>query len=47
MLTLTQRIAPRLTLSIGYLGDYQQLRVNNLKQHVLSHSVLLGFSKTL
>ena len=47
MLTLTQRIAPRLTLSIGYLGDYQQLRENNLKQHVLSHSVLLGFSKTL
>ena len=47
MLTLSQRIAPRLTLSVGYLGDYQQLRVNHLKQHVVSHSVLVGFSKAL
>ncbi|MCR4602937.1 MAG: DUF3316 domain-containing protein [Prevotella sp.] len=46
-LTLTYKVLPSLAFSIGYLGDYQQLRVNNLKQHILSHHLMLGISRGL
>lgn len=47
MLTLDVHLWKSASLRIGYLGNMQQSKVNNLRQHVYTHRLLIGFTKQL
>lgn len=44
-LSLDWRLGEHFALRFGYLGNYQQAAVNNLKQHVYTHRFVIGFVK--
>jgi hypothetical protein len=45
MLTLDAALSRSFTLRIGYLGNIQQSKVNNLRQHIWTHRFLIGITK--
>ncbi len=45
LLTLDAQLSRRITLRIGYLGNIQQSKVNNLRQHIWTHRFLIGVTK--
>jgi hypothetical protein len=42
VLTLDWRASSKWSIRLGYLGNYQQAAVNNLKQHIYAHRVMIG-----
>lgn len=42
LLTLDIPYSNKTTFRIGYMGDYQQAKVNNLKYHARTHSFVIG-----
>mgnify|MGYP002626778030 CR=1 FL=1 len=45
LLTLDAELSRHITLRVGYLGNIQQSKVNNLRQHIWTHRFLIGVTK--
>jgi len=46
LLTVDARLSRRFTLRLGYLGNMQQHHVNGIRQHVYTHRILIGFTRS-
>lgn len=42
MLSFDWRASEKWSFRVGYLGNYQQAEVNNLKQHIYAHRAMIG-----
>ena len=47
LLTLDWQVSEKWAVRVGYLGNYQQAAVNNLKSHIYSHRIIIGVTKCL
>ncbi len=47
LLTLDWQASSRWTIRLGYLGNYQQADVNELKQHIIAHRLMIGIVKKI
>ena len=45
MLTFDAQLSPKWTLRLGYLGNMQQSKVNDIREHIYTHRFLIGFTK--
>ena len=45
MLTFDTQLSSKFILRIGYLGNMQQAKVNNLRQHVYTHRLIIGITR--
>ena len=47
LLTLDWQVSEKWAVRVGYLGNYQQTAVNNLKSHIYTHRFVIGITKTI
>ena len=47
LLTLDWQVSEKWAVRVGYLGNYQQADVNNLKSHIYTHRFVIGVTKCL
>lgn len=47
LFSLDWQVSEKWAVRVGYLGNYQQTAVNNLKSHIYTHRFVIGITKTI